>query len=113
MPLNIEHRRNGRALKGGPSGKGWSSTELNACYTVCVGEAWPDLRWNDEYTVGEMLAKGLIGEFAMMGLPYLIDGDKVPLNRGSQKIEADHTLRGGDDVTCRFKKGDIIRAWRS
>jgi len=111
MPLNIELVRDGEVVKGGPSGLGWGGRDLDAAYTVALGEALPDQKWNDDYTCGELLAAGLVGSFGMMGLPYLLGG--FPLNdQGSQVVQTDHEFTD-PEAPIRFQKGDVIRAWRS
>lgn len=117
MPLNIQVKRNGRILKGGPSGEGYGVNELNAFYTVAVGEAWPDLMWNADLSIGEILESGRIADFEMMGLPYLIPSEKVPVQKGEQIVQADHEFAqrtaDGPAPSIRFKKGDILTASRS
>lgn len=112
MPMNIEMKRNGRILKGGPSGEGWGGQDLNAAWTVAIGEATPDQYWNSELTVGEALSNGQICDIFAFGYGIFyadfLDKDAIPLVKtGRQTVQEDHEL--GDMV---FKKGDEIHSWR-
>lgn len=111
MPLNTQMIRDGKNIS--PTGKGWNGHDVNAMYTVAFGESNPEMEWNSDYTIGQILAEGKTADFFTMGLPYLLSDDKVPLSKvGKQTVKADHTFEGDEDGPLVFKKGDILKAWR-
>lgn len=112
MPLNTQLIRDGENTS--PTGKGWNDRDLNAIYTLCFAESVPDMEWAKGHTFGSMVEQGLLGDFATQGLPYLISHPDVPLTtKGEQTLKNDYSFDEDEDEPMTFKKGDVIKVWRS
>lgn len=116
MPLNTEIIRNGKNVS--PTGEGWNGIDLNAMYSVAFADAKPEVVLADNgQTMGEIVENGQMLDFFTMGLPYLLYGSdlakNVPLiENGNQTLENDYSFDDGKKELT-FKKGDILKAWRT